>query len=54
MTQIEILIDHISRNETKGFQAIMDRIEKHDHVSNFTLNATNVPWGLLEKHECTW
>ena len=54
---IQTLIDQIREgNDTlqKGYQIIIERIEKHDNVSNFILNATNLPWGLLDKHECEW
>ena len=57
LTMIQTLIDQIREgNDTlqKGYQIIIERIEKHDNVSDFTLNATNLPWGLLDKHECEW
>ena len=57
LTMIQTLIDQVREgNDTlqKGYQIIIERIEKHDNVSDFTLNATNLPWGLLDKHECEW
>ena len=50
------MIEQTRLNATtaEGFQAIIKRKNEHDKITNFTLTADTVPWGLLDKHECEW
>ena len=56
LTLVEIGINETRHNTTTktGFDTLIQRIEKHDNVSGFEMNSTNIPWGFLEKHECEW
>ena len=66
MTAIEIAFNNTKVNHTKDFEIIIKRMEDHHYMSenmtnvanvnqtnmDITMNPTNIPWGLLEKHEC--
>ena len=56
LTLVEIGINETRYNSSTktGFDTLIQRIEKHDNVSGFQMNSTNIPWGFLEKHECEW
>jgi hypothetical protein len=59
LTSIDLSIETTRTNHTEGYDICFQRFEDHHHQkygneSEFFLNSTTLPWGLLEKHECEW